>query len=136
MSLDRLMDVKEVAAALGVSEDLARDVMKRLRPVRIGTGPRPMIKIRERALERWINNGGDAADVCKRDEDQDGDQPTTVEPIRTRVGSVASRLTPIVPRTQARTPEAAARFAELNQRKTEDAKRLKPIDPRTKPRAN
>lgn len=66
---ERLLSVAAVAERLDISEDLARDVMKRLRPVRIGLGKRQLLRVRERVLDRWIQTGGDESWLTSSSED-------------------------------------------------------------------
>ncbi|HMJ11614.1 MAG TPA: helix-turn-helix domain-containing protein [Polyangiaceae bacterium] len=114
---ERLLGAPEVAERLGVSEESARRIMKRLKLVRIGLGRRQLLKIRERELAKWIESGGD--DEWQRciDEDEsggllastdtanDGSAPRvrhmSALPRRSRpVLRKSSLLTPIVPGTK------------------------------------
>ena len=117
---ERLLGVPEVAAVLGISEDLARDLMKRLRPVRIGLGKRQLLKVRARVLERWIQTGGDESWLTSTY----ADESTGHE------GKIDSESGGTAPRNSG-TPEPP----KLLRPSSSKSSFLTPIEPKTKPRS-
>lgn len=61
-----LLTARDVAARLGVSENTAREIMRRTGAlVAIGKNGRKRLRLPERALERYIRAGGDICEsVC------------------------------------------------------------------------
>lgn len=77
MAAPKLLRVADVAERLGISKDLARDIVMRLKPVIIGVGRRKLVRLPERTLERWILNGGDACGVSNQSSTSTGEEPQT-----------------------------------------------------------
>ena len=116
--VDRLLGAQEVAERTGLGEDAARELIKRLKPVRIGLGRRQLVKVRASVLEKWMATGGD--DEWQRSTNEAESGGLADETATASVGAAArSSATNVRPR--------------LLPRKSSKSSRWTPINPATKP---